>query len=143
MNDYNEDILTWSERQADLLRRRAEGEPVNENEIDWRNVAEEIVDVGISALRAVRSHIQQALFNDLQASAWPLSLEVPRWQAEARGHRDDARDEYKASMAGRIDMAKLYRQALRRMPDTVDGEPPIPMPRACPVTLEQLLADEP
>ena len=46
MSDYDTDILTWSERQATLLRRRAAGELVNDAEIDWPNVAEEIESVG-------------------------------------------------------------------------------------------------
>ncbi len=39
---YDADIVTWSERQADLLRRRAAGELVNDAEMDWSNIAEEI-----------------------------------------------------------------------------------------------------
>ena len=42
---YGDDILLWSERQAELLRRRAAGELVNDAEIDWPNVAEEIESV--------------------------------------------------------------------------------------------------
>ena len=37
---YEDDILLWSEHQAEALRRRAA------NEIDWENVAEEIESVG-------------------------------------------------------------------------------------------------
>jgi len=37
---YDADILLWSERQANALRRRAV------NEIDWENIAEEIADLG-------------------------------------------------------------------------------------------------
>jgi hypothetical protein len=43
---YDDDILLWSAHQAALLRRRAAGELVNDAEIDWTNVAEEIEDVG-------------------------------------------------------------------------------------------------
>jgi len=47
MNDlYDEDIVLWSERQGELLRRRAAGELVNEAELDWPNIAEEIESVG-------------------------------------------------------------------------------------------------
>ena len=52
---YDTDILTWSERQADLLRRMARGERVND-QIDWGNVAEEIEDMGNNVVRAVASH---------------------------------------------------------------------------------------
>src|SRR5690348_4666817 len=42
MSDYDTDILTWSERQAALLRRRAAGELINDADLDWLNIAEEI-----------------------------------------------------------------------------------------------------
>ena len=48
---YEDDILLWSERQAELLRRRAAGELVNDAELDWPNIAEEIEDVGKSQLQ--------------------------------------------------------------------------------------------
>jgi hypothetical protein len=51
---YDEDILLWSEQRADALRRQAL------NEIDWENVAEEIVDVGRRELRAAASHLVRA-----------------------------------------------------------------------------------
>jgi hypothetical protein len=136
---YDEDILLWSEQQADALRRRAL------NEIDWENVAEEIVDVGRSELRAVASHLVQALSHDLKAEAWPLSREASHWRAEARGQRDDARAAFTRSMAQQeeLDVAELYRRALRRLPDMIDGVPPLPLPETCPVTLEELLAKPP
>ena len=107
---YDTDILLWSERQADLLRRHAARERVNDASIDWPNIAEEIED-------------------------------VPHLRAEARGHRDDARRRFSPSVAQRIDVAKLYREALRRLPDTMDGTQPLPVSRVCPVTLAELLAE--
>jgi len=41
---YDVDIALWSERQADLLRRVAAGERVND-QVDWLNIVEEIADV--------------------------------------------------------------------------------------------------
>ena len=32
--------------------------------------------------------------------------------------------------------------ALRGLPETMDGQPPLPVPDLCPVTLEELLSDE-
>jgi Domain of unknown function DUF29 len=135
-NSYDADILLWSERQADLLRRRSI------NELDWDNIAEEIADVGLSQLRAVQSHLVQALLHDLKAEAWPLSRDVEHWRAEARGHRDEARQHYAPSMAQRIDMAKLYHRARRRMPATLDGTQPLPVPEICPVTLDEMLSED-
>ena len=136
MNDlYDEDILIWSEQQAEMLRRRSA------NALDWDNLADEIEDVGRSQLRAVESHLIQALLHDFKAQAWPLSRDVPHWRAEARGQRDDARAAFTPSMAQRINLAALYRRALRRMPETIDGQPPLPVPEACEVTLDELLAE--
>jgi Domain of unknown function DUF29 len=135
MTTYDTDILLWSEQQAELLRAR------NGNAIDWDNLAEEIEAVGRSELHAVISHLIQALLHDLKAEAWPLSRDADHWRAEARGHRDDARRHFSPSMAQRIDVEKLYYQALRRMPATLDGTLPLPVPDACPVTLEEMLAE--
>jgi hypothetical protein len=46
-------------------------------------------------------------------------------------------------MAQRIDVTKLYREALHRMPETTDGVPPLPVPETCPVTLGEMLSDDP
>jgi hypothetical protein len=42
---YDDDILWWSEQQAELLRRVAAGERVND-QVDWDNVVEEIEALG-------------------------------------------------------------------------------------------------
>jgi hypothetical protein len=143
MNDlYEADVLLWSEQQAALLRRMGAGDRVND-QVDWENVAEEIESVGRSQLSAVRSHIVQALLHDLKAEAWPVAREAPHWRSEARRARLDAAEAYVPSMHQRINLAELYAKALRIMPETIDGTPPRPVPAQCPVTLDELLADEP
>jgi uncharacterized protein DUF29 len=89
----------------------------------------------------VRSLLIQALAHMLKAEAWPLSREVPHWQAGAQGFRIDAADIFTPSMRQRIDVADLYAKALRRLPDMIDGHDPLPVPAECPVTLDELLAD--
>jgi len=137
---YETDILLWSERQRDLLRRVAAGEPVNEAP-DWPNIIEEIESVGNEQLHAVESLLIQAFAHMLKAEAWPQSREVPHWQAEARGFRRQARRRFAPSMRQKIDLAGLYDDALVMLPDTMDGQPPLPVPAVCPVTLDALLAD--
>jgi hypothetical protein len=132
---YDADILLWSEQQAELLRHRSA------NALDWDNLAEEIKDVGLSQLRSVQSHLVLALLHDLKAEAWPLSRDEPHWRAEARLHRIEAWRHYAPSMAQRIDVGKLYRQALRAMPIKVDDLVPLPVPGGCPVTLEEMLSE--
>ena len=139
---YDEDILLWSERQSELLRRRAAGELVNEHDLDWPNIAEEIESVGSEQLHAVELLLVQALAHMLKAEAWPTSREVPGWRAEARRFRGDATSRFAPSMRQKLDLAKLYRRALRALPEMIDGQPPLPVPESCPVTLDELLSDE-
>lgn len=138
---YDDDILTWSEHQAELLRRVAAGEPVNQAP-DWLNIIEEVADVGRNSLRACRSQLFQALLHDLKAEAWPLSRDVPHWRSEARVARVNAADAYTPSMRQRIDVPGLYAKAVHAMPESIDGQPPLPVSETCPVTLDELLSDE-
>lgn len=141
MNDYDTDILTWSERQAALLRRRAAGELVNDAELDWPNIAEEIEDVGRSELHSVESLLTQALLHMLKADAWPLSQNVSHWQSEARLFRRQARRRFTPSMRQKINVPSLYIDALYVLPETMDGQLPLPVPTECPVTLDELLGE--
>ena len=86
---YERDALAWSERQADLLRRLAAGERLNEA-VDWPNVIEEVQDVGLSELRACESLIQQAITHLLKLHAWPGSKAVEHWRDEVGTFLDDA-----------------------------------------------------
>src|SRR4051812_15934137 len=117
MSDYDTDILAWSERQSALLRRRATGELVNDAELDWPNIAEEIEAVARQHAHAATSLLVQALVPLLKAEAWPPVRDVPHGQAEARRFRDDAADGFAPSMGQKIDMARLYRRAVPAIPD--------------------------
>jgi hypothetical protein len=83
---YDRDVLLWSERQAGLLRRRAAGELVNDAELDWPNIAEEIESVGISERRALASNIRNILELLIKLEASPASMPRAGWRATiARG----------------------------------------------------------
>jgi hypothetical protein len=138
---YEADILEWSERQADLLRRVAAGERTNEQLPDWPNIIEEVESVDREQLHAVESLLVQALLHMLKAEAWPQSPAAPGWMAEARRFRGDAASRFSPSMRQRLDMAKLYARALRAMPETIDGQAPLAVAETCAVTLEALLGD--
>jgi hypothetical protein len=139
---YDDDILLWSERQSTLLRRRAAGELVNERDLDWPNIAEEIESVGSEQLHAVESLLVQALAHRLKAEAWPMSRGVPGWLAEARRFRDDAASRFAPSMRQKLDLTKLYRRALRALPETIDDQAPLPLAQVCTATLDELLSDQ-
>jgi hypothetical protein len=70
----DEDILLWSEHQAELLRRLAAGEPVNER-LDWANIIEEVESVGRSDLRAVQSLLVDGQAPQPVAADCPMTLD--------------------------------------------------------------------
>jgi hypothetical protein len=138
---YETDILLWSEHQRDLLLRVAAGEPVNEAP-DWRNIIEEIESVGNEQRFAVESLLMQALLHMLKAEAWPQSTAVAHWEAEAMLFRGQAESRFTPSMRQRIDLDRIYRKAFRAVPKTIDGQPPLPLPKTCRYTLDELLAED-
>jgi hypothetical protein len=44
-------------------------------------------------------------------------------------------------MRQRVDVPGLYADALTAMPETIDGQPPLPVSPEYPVTLEELLGE--
>ena len=110
---YEEDIVLWSERQAELLRRRAAGELVNEAELDWPNIAEEIESVGDEQRFAVESLLVQAIVHRLEAEAWPSCRDMETWLADSMRFRGDAASRFVPSMRQRIDLDRIYRRAPR------------------------------
>ena len=77
---YDRDALAWSEHQADLLRRLARGERVND--VDWTHVLEEIEDVGLSEPHVVESYLDLMLAHLLQVQGWPNRQSVQHWRME-------------------------------------------------------------
>ena len=42
-------------------------------------------------------------------------------------------------MRQRINLDRLYVKALNALPETMDGQSPLPLPPICPVTLDELI----
>ncbi len=140
---YDRDILLWSEQQAELLRRLAAGERVNDA-VDWTNLIDEVESVGRSELNATESLIEVALRHLLLAHASPQPEPVQHWLAEAQAALDSARDRFSPSMAQRLRLTEKWRRAHRFAERKLQamGGPSRPLPPACPYTLAELLAPE-
>jgi hypothetical protein len=139
---YDTDILSWSERQADLLRRLASGERLNET-IDWENVIEEVESVGRSELHGCESLLLQALIHLQKLHLTPNSRSVSHWRGEVVTFLADARRYFSPSMRQRIDLAALYAQALHRLQVEARGKRDPRLPATCPFVLDDLLVAEP
>ena len=141
-NLYDTDALAWSERQADLLRRLAAGERLNEA-VDWPNVIEEVGDVGLSQLHACESLLEQTLAHLLKGQAWPGSQSVEHWMDEADAFLGDVGRRFSPSMRQRIDLEGLYARALGRVRRATDRTgTPRELPLTVPFTLQELLAGD-
>lgn len=110
---YDTDIVRWSERQADLLRRRAAGVPVNEAELDWPNIAEEIGSVGKSQGRELSSRVATILLHLIKLQASPAQAPRAGWRDTILEQRDE------------IDRLLADAPSLRvRIPAVIDEELP-------------------
>ncbi len=138
---YEHDALVWAEQQAELLRRMAAGELVNDA-VDWAHVIEEVADVGLSELRACRSLLLQAMVHLLKLHARPGDQAAGHWREEAGTFLDDAEQRFSPSMRQRIDLDELYAKAVRRAQAAVDKAGHLPFPKTCPFTLGMLLGGD-
>lgn len=140
---YDRDTLAWAEQQADLLRRLAAGERVNDA-VDWPHVIEEVQDVGLSQLRSCSSLLRQAMMHLLKLHAWPDSLAANHWREEARTFLVDAEAYFALSMRQRLDMEQIYAKALFLVQSVADdsGEARA-LPSTCPFSLDDLLTSRP
>jgi hypothetical protein len=137
---YDRDILAWSQREADLLRRLARGERVND--VDWAHVVEEIEDVGLSELHAVESFLELIILHLLKVRTWPACDAINHWRAEIVAFEDRAARRFAPAMRQRLDLARLYRSALRQIAALNGGTPIVNPPAAYPLTLETLLHED-
>jgi hypothetical protein len=141
-NLYDTDVLAWSRQQADLLRRMAAGERVNDK-VDWPNVIEEIDSVGRSELRAVTSALKNAIQHKLYLLGWPNIQAVRYWQVEIRSQLAHSHKDYRESMRREIEpgLSDLYRLARLEGHVLNEGPPATALPETCPWTLDELLAE--
>jgi hypothetical protein len=85
---YDTDLVEWSERQADLLRRVAAGEKVNEPP-DWMNIAEEIAALGKNQGRELSTRIAVILLHLMKLEASPAAEPRAGWRDTIRQQRDE------------------------------------------------------
>jgi hypothetical protein len=137
---YESDILDWSERQADLLRRVANGE--RRNDVDWPHVIEEIADVGSAELNSVRGYLRQAMIHLLKLHLTPDDLAREHWLTELDAFLDDAADRFSPSMRQRIDLDAIFAKSRVRVLRRAAGGSAVTLPVACPWTLDDLLAGD-
>jgi hypothetical protein len=112
MSAYGVDLYAWSQRQGALLRRLAAGERVNDADLDWPNIAEEIETVARSERSAVASRIATILEHLCKLQASPPVEPRPGWQATIVRARSDVERLLRDSPSIRPLVGEMIRQEL-------------------------------
>jgi hypothetical protein len=140
---YDDDILLWSEQQADVIRGLAHSRRPLPNELDIENVAEEIESVGRSELAAVESQLQNILLHLIKLWAESDSRATRHWRAEILAFHSEAKRRYAPSMQQRINFDHLWELACEQASLELD-QPTTGglLPSANPFSLDDLLAEK-
>ena len=138
---YDEDYYSWTQEQADLLRRRAA------NQIDWDALAEEVEDLGRSQRHALESALVLVIEHLLKLDLSPAEEPRAGWRRSVAVHRDRAKRQLRDSpgLRGQIDMADLHRTgrevAAKALLAHREDEAAANLPHEPPYTLDRLLED--
>jgi hypothetical protein len=140
---YDDDILLWSEQQAEIIRRLGRARRDLPNEFDVENVAEEVESVGRSELAAVESHLQNILVHLIKLLATPPSDAADHWRGEMFGFHSEMRRRYAPSMRQRINVDQLWRLARTQALLLLSGSSALAtsLPKDSPFLLDDLLAE--
>jgi hypothetical protein len=138
---YDTDITGWATRQAALLRRRAAGELVNDAELDWTNIAEEIEDVArrqkdrlYGALASTCEHLLKWQYQpDMRSGSWRSAVAGARDRIAKLIEDSPTLRDYPAQV-----LARAYVAGWRRAQAETSIET---LPKICPWTIEQVLND--
>jgi hypothetical protein len=141
MSNYDIDLSRWAEQQAALLRRRAAGELVNEADLDWENIAEEIEAVGGNTRRELRNRLTRLLQHLLK---WHYQPEhrSRSWRSTIRTQRQEIEDLLADNPSLKARLPELFEAAWpRARTDAMEETGLLALPRASPFTVEQALGD--
>jgi hypothetical protein len=140
---YDDDILLWSEQQADVIRRLGRSRRDLPNELDIENVAEEIESVGRSELAAVESFIELILSHVIRLAMEPEAEAARHWRAEIVAFHGNMKRRFAESMRQRIAFAELWRLAREQaivasaQPEALSAR----LPESCPFRLDEILVE--
>jgi Domain of unknown function DUF29 len=140
MSDYETDFLTWTSNQADLLRRRAAGELVND--LDWLNLAEEIEALGRSERRELRHRMTRLLQHLLK---WHYQSEhrSRSWRSTITTQRQEIETLLEDSPSLRPTLADVVTAAYPTARQYAEDETGLlHLPEDSPFTADQALSDE-
>ena len=139
-HQHEVDFYSWTQEQAALLR----ASPRNSNHLDIENIAEEIEDMGRTEIKEVESYLLQTLAHLIKIAVDKDAQSVPHWVVEANGFQARAVLAFSPGLRQRLDIPKVWKLAKRTASVSLAEqgvELPV-LPDECPMSLDQLLADD-
>jgi len=140
---YDSDVLLWSEEQSAALRALADSEFARS--ADWKHLAQLIDDVGQSALAHVGAGLRLILTQAIAGYCDPDSpLRHQRIQRTLSGQLE-AEDDISPTIRVRLNLDRLWREAFEQAMSEIPRRGlgvPASIPRTCPFTLDELLAED-
>lgn len=137
---HDVDFYSWTQEQAALLRAL----PRNSNHLDIENIAEEIEDMGRTEIKEVESYLLQTLAHLIKIAVDKDAQSLPHWVNEANGFQARAVLAFSPGLRQRLDMPKVWKLA-KRIANVALAEHGVDLPilpDECPMSLDQLLADD-
>jgi hypothetical protein len=137
ITDRHQDPYAWALTQAEQLRRGAAGLKTADRE-GLREFLEEWAE---EMLSGARSQMVNLMAHAAKAAHSRNPDVVGHWRSECVEFHDRLIDAYPPSMRDKIDMASLWRRAVRKLIASFDDhrEPRPSLPAECPFSLDQLV----
>lgn len=142
--DHDADFYTWTQEQADALRRA--GESRINVPIDWENVAEEIESLGSEQAFALESALMRIMEHMLKLQHSPAQDPRAGWEVSVGKHRREALRRLKRNpgLKGKLedlfaDAWKDARAAAAESLRAYDGVDAAVLPVECPWTVGEVL----
>lgn len=137
---YEADFYQWTQAQGEALAN------MNVTDLDWKNLAEEILSLGHSDRRGLTSHLQGIVMHLLK---WQYQTEGRQighsWETSIGNHRDEIILILDDSPSLRRQVPALierYYSRARRKASRETGLPLATFPETCPWTAEQVMDDD-
>jgi Domain of unknown function DUF29 len=136
---HESDLVLWSEQQAAVFRQ-LDG---TDADVDWKRIAQHLEGTARMATLHVEEALRSTLAQAIAGFCDPGSL-LRRQRNERVLAGSAARDEVGPTLRGRIDLDRLWGEAFDIAMQEIDAGPlgVPPLPRTCPLALDELLADD-
>jgi hypothetical protein len=143
---YRDDYYAWALDQARALRRLAETRP--NAAIDFERLIEEVEGLAAADLREVKSELGRAIQHLLKLEHARNAGPRFGWRTSVIDARSEIEDRLTPTMRPEVEVAlpRIYAQARRAAENALlqhgDQDAAAALPRDCPYTLGEILADD-